>query len=145
MDQDKIRQRVIVVGAIQNAAGDYLICRKPMNRGVFPGQWGLPGGGIEPGEQMEAALRREIWEEVGIEIDDIQPALFKDGQHTKLYPDGRREEIYMIFLVFSCRADSTVVVLGEEFEAYAWVRGEELAGYDLNPETRDTFERLGVG
>jgi len=65
------RWRVGVVGVIQNAADQYLICRKPKNRGVFPGQWALPGGGIEPGERMEAALRREIKEEVGIEVFDI--------------------------------------------------------------------------
>jgi nucleoside triphosphatase len=141
---DRTRQRVIVVGVIQNAEGQYLICRKPGNRGVFPGQWGLPGGGIEPGERMEAALRREIQEEVGLEINDIQPLLFKDGQYPKLYPDGSREMIYMIFLVFTCRASSEEVVLGEEFEAYAWVSAAELAGYDLNPETRDTFVRMGV-
>ena len=34
----KNRWRVIVVGVIQNARDEYLICRKPKNRGVFPGQ-----------------------------------------------------------------------------------------------------------
>ena len=59
---------MIVVGVIQNARDEYLICRKPKNRGVFPGQWALPGGVIEPGEHMEAALRREINEDASINL-----------------------------------------------------------------------------
>ena len=142
--KDAHRWRVIVVGVIQNAAGEYLICRKPKNRGVFPGQWALPGGGIEPGERMEAALRREIQEEVGIQVFDIRPLLFRDGQYPKLYPDGSREDVYMIFLVFTCRAASNVVAIGEEFEASAWVSKEQLADYDLNLETRLTFMQMGL-
>jgi nucleoside triphosphatase len=136
--------RVIVVGVIQNSRDEYLICRKPTSRGVFPGQWALPGGGIEPGERMEAALRREVQEEVGLEISAIRPLLFKDGQYPKLFPDGSRKLIYMIFLVFGCRAVSEQVVVGDEFETYAWVDQEHLADFDLNPETRDTFIQMGV-
>jgi nucleoside triphosphatase len=136
--------RTIVVGVIQNARDEYLICRKPTNRGVFPGQWALPGGGIEPGERMEDAFRREVKEEVGLEIRHIQPLFFKDGQYPKLYPDGSSRLIYMIFLVFSCQACSEDVTIGEEFEAYAWVKKEDLAAYDLNQETRDTLIQMGA-
>jgi nucleoside triphosphatase len=136
--------RVIVVGVIQNLRDEYLIFLNPTSRGVFPGQWALPGGGIEPGERMEDALRREIREEVGLEISEIRPILFKDGQYPKLFPDGRSKLIYMIFLVFTCRAGSEEVAVGEEFETYAWVKKENLVDYDLNPETRDTFKQMGV-
>jgi nucleoside triphosphatase len=136
--------RIIAVGLIQNAAGDYLICRKPESRGVFPGQWALPGGGIEPGERMDAALRREVKEEVGLEIEDIQPLFFKDGQYQKLYPDGSSKNIYMIFLLFSCLARAGEVHLGEEFESYAWVSAERLVDFDLNEETRRSFVKVGV-
>lgn len=50
--------RLIVVGIVQNEHDEYLICKMPTGRGVGPEQWGLPGGGIEPGEQMDAAVRR---------------------------------------------------------------------------------------
>jgi nucleoside triphosphatase len=142
--KDEVKWRIIVVGVIQNAEDEYLICRKPKNRGVFPGQWALPGGGIEPGEHMQDALRREIKEEVGIEIFDIRPLFFKDGQYSKLYPDGSREDVYMIFLVFTCRAGSKEVVIGDEFETFTWVSKEKLSGYDLNTETRGTFIQMGV-
>ena len=136
--------RIIVVAVIQNSAGEYLICKKPSRRGVFPGQWAIPGGGIEPGERMLDALRREVREEVGLEIQAIQPLFFKDGEYPKLYPDGSRQDVYMIFLLFSCRAESEAVRLGEEFEEFAWVKDSDLGGYDLNEQTRDTFGRLGI-
>ncbi len=136
--------RIIVVAVIQNSAGEYLICKKPVRRGVFPGQCALPGGGIEPGERMLDALRREVREEVGLEIEDIRPLFFKDGEYPKLFPDGSRQDIYMVFLLFSCRALNNEVRLGEEFEEFAWVKSDELPKFDLNEQTRDTFAQLGI-
>lgn len=139
-----VQSRVIVVAVVQNERGDYLICRMPRDRGVFPGQWGLPGGGIEAGERMEAALRREIKEELGIEINDIKPLFFKDGLHKKSFADASQLDIYMIFLVFLCRAASDEIKLSAEFSDYAWVSRETLQDYDLNSATIETFRQAGV-
>lgn len=116
-----MKHRVIAVGLIHNDRGEILICKKPENLGVFAGQWALPGGGVEEGEKMGEALRREMREEVGLEISKIKPYLFKDDTREKIYPDGSKEMIYMIYLLFDCRAQGTKVVLGEEFEEFAWV------------------------
>jgi nucleoside triphosphatase len=114
-EQAAVQFRVIVVGIVQNELGEYLICKMPKGRGVFPGQWGLPGGGIEDGEMMEAALRRELKEELGTEISDIKPLFFTDGQYRKSFPDGTQREVYMIFLIFSCKTNSAHLVLAPEF------------------------------
>lgn len=139
-----MKRRVIVVPLIHNSDGEYLICRMSEGRGVYPGQWGLPGGGIEADETMEAALRREAHEELGLELDQVKPLLFKDTVHEKLYPDGRSEAIYMIFLIFDCPVSSTVVVLNEEFVGHAWVLASGLGSYDLNEATLDTFRQVGL-
>jgi nucleoside triphosphatase len=140
----KFRQRVIVVPLIRNREGKLLLCKKPPDRGVFPGQWGLPGGGIEPGERMEEALRREIWEELGIEVEDIQRLHFKDGLENKLYPGRQDQRVYMIYLLFACWAVDDAIELNEEFAEYAWVSPTELGVYDLNEETRQTFLELDI-
>lgn len=143
MPERKLPRRIIVVGIVENRQGEILLCRMPAGRGVFPGQWGLPGGGIEDGETMEAALRRELREETGLVVNDLQPLFFTGGQYRKFLKDGSQQEIDMIFLLFSCRAASDSVFLNPEFNEYAWVRQESLRDYDLNVETVKTFRRLG--
>jgi nucleoside triphosphatase len=64
-----VRQRVIVCPLIQNQ-GAYLLCRMPLDRGAFPGQWALSGGGLEPDERIEEGLRREIREELGHALNE---------------------------------------------------------------------------
>lgn len=135
--------RTIVVGLVWNRRRQLLLCKMHPERGVFPGQWGLPGGGIEPGERMDEALRRELREELGIEIDDLEPALFKDGLYEKVFADGTRRAVYMIFLVFHCSARGEELELNDELTATRWVRRQDLEAMDLNSETRDTLARLG--
>lgn len=138
-----MERRLIVVGLVWNSAGELLICRMDPQKGVYPGDWGFPGGGIEPGERMEDALRRELHEELGIEITDVRPAFFKDTTHTKKYGDGSSQLVYMIFLVFHCRASSENIRLNNEFIEYRWVSEDELITLQLNAETIDTLGKIG--
>jgi nucleoside triphosphatase len=116
------------------------------DRGVFPGQWALSGGGVEPGETIEVALRREIMEELGEEliITDITPWTFRDDTRIKTYPDGTTEEIYMIYLIFDCISANRDITFNEEFQEVIWVRPEMLKTMDLNEATRITFTQKGV-
>ena len=140
-----MRQRIIVCPIIQNE-GAFLLCKMADDRGVFPGQWALPGGGVEVGETMEAALRREIREELGesLVISEIMPWTFRDDVRTKRYADGRTEEIYMVYLIFDCVSRNRDIIFNEEFQQVAWVMPEALAGMDLNEATRLTFCQKGL-
>ncbi|HUQ81841.1 MAG TPA: nucleoside triphosphatase NudI [Gemmatimonadaceae bacterium] len=138
------RRRLIVVPIIRRGDGRLLLCRKPNDRGVFPGQWGLPGGGVEDGETIEDALRREVREELQLELDSIHPAYFKGEEREKLYPGGRRETMYMVFLISVCTVGDGDPVLNDEFDAFAWVAVDELASYDINETTRATLRQAGV-
>lgn len=140
-----MRQRTIVCPIIQNN-GDYLLCKMADDRGVFPGQWALSGGGMEPGETMEQALLREISEELGdkLEITRITPWHFRDDVRMKTYADGTQEEIYMIYLMFDCESRNRDVTFNEEFQAVAWVSPQDLPRYDLNVATRQTFIDKGL-
>jgi len=139
-----MKTRIIVVPIITNTHDELLLCKMPTNRGVFPGQWGLPGGGVEPGEKVHDALHREIQEELGIPITRATPWSFRDDVQDKLYPDGHQDSVYMIYLIFECRTDAQTIHLNAEFEAYAWVRPEDLGNYNLNSATRMTFQQKGL-
>ncbi|ANG91010.1 MULTISPECIES: nucleoside triphosphatase NudI [Enterobacter] len=140
-----MRQRIIVCPVIQNN-GEFLLCKMASDRGVFPGQWALPGGGMEPGETMETALRREIMEELGEELNitDIRPWAFRDDTRTKTYQDGTTEEIYMIYLIFDCISANRKITFNEEFQEITWVSPEKLKDMDLNEATRITFTQKGL-
>ena len=140
-----MRQRTIVCPLIQND-GCYLLCKMADDRGVFPGQWALSGGGVEPGERIEEALRREVREELGeqLVLSEITPWTFSDDIRTKTYADGSQEEIYMIYLIFDCVAANREVNINEEFQAFAWVKAEDLGTYDLNIATRKTLTWKGL-
>ena len=140
-----MRHRTIVCPVIQNN-GAWLLCKMADDRGVFPGQWALPGGGMEKGETMVQALRREIAEELGdkLEITEITPWGFRDDIRVKTYADQSTEEIYMIYLIFDCQSANREITFNEEFQEIAWVQPEELKTLDLNSATRVTFAEKGL-
>jgi nucleoside triphosphatase len=137
--------RLVVVPVVRDDSARVLLCRMPPDRGVFPGQWGLPGGGVEPGERISDALVREVSEELGVSVLSAKPLFFSDGIHEKTRPNGERALLYMVFLLFDCRIDATQPIrLNDEFSEFAWVEPSHLPAYDLNEATRETFARLGL-
>ena len=72
----------VVMGLIFNAQSQILVAQRQKHQDAA-GLWEFPGGKIEPGETALAALKREIREEVGVEITHAIPFLKYDYQ----YPD----------------------------------------------------------
>lgn len=62
---------LLVWTAVQDAQGRVLLARRCGAR-VADGLWNLPGGAVEPGEDLRAAALREVREEVGLELDPAQ-------------------------------------------------------------------------
>ena len=62
----------VAVGVLIDAAGRFLMTSRPEGK-VYAGYWEFPGGKLEAGESVDAALRRELHEELGIVIGDIEP------------------------------------------------------------------------
>ena len=139
-----MKHRVIVGAIIKNKQREILLCKMPKDRGVFPGQWAIPGGGIDEGEKMDEALHREIWEEVGLKLTDIEPLSFFDDEREKFLPGDKREKQYLIYLNFLCKVEDDKVTINDEFEEYAWVKPTLLNEYDLNEATKHTFRKMGL-
>ena len=62
----------VAVGVLRRGADEYLLTSRPPGK-VYPGHWEFPGGKFEPGEDADAALRRELHEELGIRIGVTTP------------------------------------------------------------------------
>ena len=62
----------VAVGVLIDAQGRFLLTSRPEGK-VYAGYWEFPGGKLEAGETVELALRRELHEELGISIGQVQP------------------------------------------------------------------------
>jgi 8-oxo-dGTP diphosphatase len=62
----------VAVGVLIDAEGRFLLTSRPEGK-VYAGWWEFPGGKLERGESVEAALRRELHEELGITIGSAEP------------------------------------------------------------------------
>jgi len=71
--------RIIAVALLEHGdrqgKATYLIARRPAHAHLG-GQWELPGGKVEPGESPEQTLRRELREELGVDIEGVSPLTF---------------------------------------------------------------------
>lgn len=111
-----------VVCAVLEHDGLVLLAQRPADKHL-PLKWEFPGGKVEPNESPGAAIVREIREELGCTIM-IDRALPRFVHH---YP---RATIEMI--PFVCRLESTSPAPHpHEHVALAWVKAEDLLGYDL--------------
>src|ERR1043165_6220271 len=58
----------VAAAVMERADGSFLLAQRPAGK-VYAGYWEFPGGKIEPGEAPDAALARELHEELGVEVD----------------------------------------------------------------------------
>jgi len=76
----------IAAGALRNARGEVLICQRPAHK-IYPGQWEFPGGKVEAGESAEAALGRELREELGVTVEHARPLIRLRHEYPELAVD----------------------------------------------------------
>lgn len=77
---------LVVAGALVNAEARLLLTRRPPGK-PMAGLWELPGGKVEPGETPEAALVRELAEELGLvaEPADLEPLTFASHGYDAMH------------------------------------------------------------
>lgn len=128
----------VAITAIIIKDGKYLITRRSPNKKRFPGMWTVPGGKMETNDYLqlpkdtehywynvlERTLYREVKEEVGIDIDNIEYITSLATVHADGSPS----------LVISCIADyikGDIKLQESELDKYAWVNLKEARDYKL--------------
>ena len=115
---------LVVACALVDVDGRVLICKRPQGKSLA-GLWECPGGKVEAGETPDAALIREMDEELGITITQSCLAPFVFASHTY-------ETFHLMMPLYLCRRWSGVVV-AKEHEALAWVKPNALSDYEMPP------------
>lgn len=106
------RFTVTVAAVVQNEARQVLLLKHVFRKGSG---WGIPGGFLSAGEHPQDALRRELSEEVNLEIDDLEIAF------ARTYKRPQQVEI-----VYRCRARGEATPQSIEIKTLAWFDAENL-------------------
>jgi 8-oxo-dGTP diphosphatase len=128
--EERPRRPVVGVGAVVFRGGDVLLIRR--GKAPLRGQWSLPGGRQELGETVVDAVRREVREEAGIEIDvrDVVAVVDRIDRDQ----DGTvRFHYTLVDLLAEWRAGEPRA--GDDAEAVTWAALEDLGRYALWEET----------
>ena len=89
----------LVVAAALVHAGEVLLCHRSPTRAWYPDVWDLPGGHVEDGESPQGALRRELSEELGVDIGIVT------GPPAMSLEDGAAELRLSVWAVTGWRGD----------------------------------------
>ncbi len=117
------------VGAlVKGPSGRILIVKTTKWRGT----WGVPGGKVDWGETLEAALIREFREEVGLDLMEVSFALL---QEAVIDPQFCQEAHFVMINYYAFSQSETVTPI-EEIEEWAWVTPQEALNYPLNSYTK---------
>ena len=111
-----------------------------VERGKEPlkGWWSLPGGIVETGEKLADAMRREVREETGLEVEPL--SMFEIFE--RVIPDGAgRPEYHYVLIDYLCKVVGGTLEAASDVSRAAWVSRPELSDYRLTEGTVAVVER----
>jgi 8-oxo-dGTP diphosphatase len=130
---EKFSVVLAVAAFILDSQGRILIAHKTPEQKIDGGLWTCPGGKVDPDEAIVAALRREVKEEVGLDItryewigEDVfqSGGMFYHAQH------------------FLCTVDAFNVILEDSFLGYEWLEEKNIDQYSFHPNIRRRIESV---
>lgn len=126
----------VVAAALIDADDRILIQQRPAHK-AYPLMWEFPGGKVDEGETPEAALVRELREELG--ITTVEKALF-----PLTFMSGGYENFgfHVVTLIYGCRNWTGTPQALENQPGFAWAKAPRLNDYDLLEKNRQAVPTL---
>jgi 8-oxo-dGTP diphosphatase len=124
---------LVVAVALVDADGRVLLAQRPPGK-AMAGLWEFPGGKVHEGEAPEAALIRELKEELGIDVAEVCLAPFTFASH-------RYERFHLLMPLYVCRRWNGTVT-PREGQTLAWVRPLKLGEYAMPPADKPLVAML---
>jgi len=115
---------LVTAVALIDTEGRVLLAQRPPGKSLA-GLWEFPGGKVEPGETPEAALIRELHEELGIETHSSCLAPLTFASHSY-------ESFHLLMPLFACRRWQGIPT-PREGQTLAWVAPQRLKDYPMPP------------
>jgi len=102
------------------------------------GYWSLPGGIVEAGEKLEDAIRREVLEETGLEVEPL--SMFEIFE--RIIPDDEgKAEYHYVLIDYLCKPTGGALLAASDVSRVAWVPERNLRDYRLTEGTLSVIER----
>ena len=129
---------IVAVSAVILDADRVLLVRRAHE--PLKGEWSIPGGGVELGETLHAAVERELLEETGLVVETGTIVEVLD----KIVVEDGRVRYHYVLIDFLCRAVSGRLMPGSDVDDARWIRHEELGSHGNvrpNPATVKVIEK----
>jgi ADP-ribose pyrophosphatase YjhB (NUDIX family) len=130
---------ILGVGAIVVDSGRVLLVKRANE--PLKGQWSVPGGAVELGETLVAAVRREVLEETGLLVA-VGPIV--EVLDRLRLDDDRRARFHYVLVDFVCRPTGGTLASGSDADAVAWAAVDELPQYGVAEATIDVIAKALV-
>jgi ADP-ribose pyrophosphatase YjhB (NUDIX family) len=117
-------------GVVADDSGRVLLIRRTDND-----LWTIPGGAMEPGEDIGACCRREVLEESGIEVEIVRlVGIYSNPRHVVEYSDGEVRQQFSV--CFACRPAGGGLATSDESSDVGYFTPDEIEGKDIHPSIR---------
>lgn len=135
-DRQYPERPIVGVGAVIVDDGRVLLIKRKFE--PLKGHWSLPGGMVEVGETLEAALRREMLEETGLHVS-VGPVIEVFDRITR--DEEGHVRYHFVLIDYLCWPAGGMMRAASDVDEAIWVEPEALSGYSLTEKATSVIRR----
>jgi 8-oxo-dGTP diphosphatase len=119
----KIKQQIGVKAIITNNNNEILLVKRSDKYNEIKNYWDIPGGRIDFGEEPLDGLKRELLEEINLELDQVKKII----DASTVYKDDNK---HIIRITYLCTVKNTNIQISDEHTEFLWINSKDI-DFDL--------------